>query len=336
MFKSDAASGPIEVGFYLGRHFSIVPFINAVDSLRMANRLSGENLFHWQLLSDDGKPVEAINGMTIVADRPIGEVGDIDNLICCVGFDPVMDVPEELKVWLRRLSSRGSHLGALGAGSLFLAEAGLLDNYRATIHWRYRESFQERFPDIEITQNIFEIDADRFTCAGGTAAMDMMIHAIARHFGRKLASEVSDLFIAGHVRDPIEEQQHMSHTRLGVTNSKVLSIIEMMENNIERPLSIAELASRAELSQRRLERLFRDNLQQSPVQFYIHMRLAHARRLLLQSDLSVIEIALASGYASHEHFSRSYKTEFGHSPMRERQLNRITTTEWIERFVDAV
>ena len=224
----------------------------------------------------------------------------------------------------------------MGAGPLFLAEAGLLDNYRATIHWRYRESLKEKFPLVEITENVFEVDRDRFTCAGGTAAMDMMIYAVALHFGRKLASEVSDLFVAGDVRFPAERQRPMSHARLGITNTKMVAAIDLMDAHIERPLTIADLAGRVGLSQRRLERLFREHLQQSPVRFYIRTRLAHARRLLLQSDMPIVEIALASGFATHEHFSRSYKAEFGHAPIAERQNNRISTIEWTERFVDAV
>lgn len=326
MFRQGVASDPIQVGFYLGRHFSIVPFINAIDPLRMANRISGKTLFRWQFFSDDGQPVDAINGMTILADTAVKDAGEIPNLICCVGFDPVMEVRDDLKSWLRSLDRRGSHLGALGAGTLFLAEAGLLDGYRATIHWQYLESFRERFSHLAITQSVFEVDRHRFTCAGGTAAMDMMIHAIAHHFGPGLASEVSDQFIAGQVRHPVEAQRDIPRARLGIFNSTVISIIELMESNIENPLPITKLADRAGVSQRQLERLFRENLRQSPVKFYVMTRLEHARRLLLQSDMSVIEVALASGFASHEHFSRSFRAQYGHSPLGERRMSRIATT----------
>lgn len=336
MFRVNGSSETIEVGFYLADQFSIVPFINAADPLRMANRISGKRLFRWRFYSDDGRPVDAINGMTIPAEGPVADAGDVPNMICCIGFDPIMQMRDDLKATLRRLSCKGAHLGALGAGALFLAEAGLLDGYEATIHWRYHESFRERFPRVRISKNLFDIDRDRFTCAGGTAAMDMMVYAIAIHFGRKLASEVSDMYLAGEIRDPVHEQVPMSYTRFGVRNSKLLSIIEMMENNIEQPIPITQLAKRSGLSQRQLERLFSENLQQSPVQFYIARRLEHARRLLMQSDVSVIQIALASGFASHEHFSRSYKAQFGCSPAQERKRCRVSAIDWTAHNADAV
>ena len=322
MFRCGPRSEPIEVGFYLARHFSIVPFINAVDPLRMANKISGQELFLWRLISNDGQPVPAINDMTIVADLSISEAGILPNVICCSGFEPIINVRSNLKNWLRRLDRRGTHLGALGAASVFLAEAGLLDGHRATIHWQYRESFHERFPFVHLTQNLYEICPTRFTCAGGTAAMDMMIHLISLHFGHGLASDVSDQFIVGEVRRAGNEQLHFRRTHLGVSNPKLISVIDAMELHIEEPLPIVELARLAGLSQRQLERLFRDQLQQSPISYYVGARLRHARRLLLQSTLPVIDVGLASGFASAEHFSRSYRMKFGHSPIQERQLAR--------------
>ena len=322
MFRYSALSKSIEVGFYLAQRFSIAPFINAIEPLRMANKISGEALFHWLLISNKGSPVEAINGMTVMVDKSMKAAGFVPNLICCVGFEPIIPVRNNVKAWLRGLDSEGAHLGALGAGSVFLAEAGLLENYRATIHWQYLESFQERFPGIQLTQNIFEIDRKRFTCAGGTAAMDMMIHLISLHFGSDLASAVSDQFITGEVRSAENEQLRFRRARLGINNDKVNSTIDLMEQNVEYPLPIAQLASKAGVSQRHLGRLFQDHLGQSPVHYCVRIRLNHARRMLLQSTLSVIEVGLASGFASAEHFSRSYKAFFGYSPSGERTLVR--------------
>ncbi len=286
----------------------------------MANKISGETLFRWQLISNAGDPVEAINGMTVMVDNSIELAGFVSNLICCVGFEPVIPFRDNVKDWLRRLDREGAHLGALGAGSMFLAEAGLLDNHCATIHWQYQDSFRERFPDIRLTRNIFEIDRRRFTCAGGTAAMDMMIHLIRLHFDSALASAVSDQFITGEIRSADSQQLRFRRARIGINNGKVVSAIELMERNIEHPLSITDLAAHANLSQRQLERLFRKHVGQTPVQYYVRARLHHARRILLQSVLSVVEVGLASGFQSVENFSRSYKALFGYSPAQERNL----------------
>ena len=322
MLKLSENQEPIRVGFYLARRFSILPFINAVDPLRMANRLSNQTLFEWTFISRDGEPVEAINGMTIMVDQSLHDAGFIPNVVCCVGFDPIIEVRDPVKSWLRKLNRMGAHLGALGAGTLFLAESGLLDGYRATIHWQYMDSLVERFPKIKVTRNVFEIDRNRFTCAGGTAAMDMMLHAIGLQFGHGLATAVSDEFITGEVREPSSRQRLSHRTRLGITNRKLLRVIDFMERHIEEPVGLPQLAEKADISQRQMERLFKSQVQMSPIRFYTRLRLQQARRLLHRSDMSVLQVAVASGFRTAEHFSRSYKSEFGVSPTEDRRIVR--------------
>ena len=322
MFKLSDRDQPIRIGFYLARGFSIVPFINAVDPLRMTNKLSGRRLFDWSFISQDGQPVEAINGMTIMVDRALKDAGDYPNVICCVEFEPIIRVRRPVKNWLRLLARRGAHLGALGAGSLYLAEAGLLDGYRSTIHWLYLEGLAERFPMTTVTRNVFEVDRDRFTCAGGTAAMDMVLHFIGLHFGHTLATDVSDQFIIGGIREA-SAQQRISHgTRLGLTDPRILRIINIMEAHIEDPLDLPHLAAQTGISQRQMERLFRTHVRRSPIQFYTRLRLRHARRLLHQTELSVVEVGVASGFGSTEHFSRSFKSAYGVSPAADRRVVR--------------
>lgn len=326
MLKVTDTAGPIRIGIYLARKFSIVPFINAIDPLRMANRICDERLFEWTLISRDGEPVEAINGMSIVADCSLKDAGYFPNAICCVGFEPVLSVGAPVKSWLRMLDSKGAHLGALGAGSIFLAEAGLLDGYRATIHWQFLDSFIETYPRIEATRNLFEIDRDRFTCAGGTAAMDLVLHLISVHFGHNVAAEVSDQFIMGEIRNAENTQRTSNRFRLGITNPRVLQVVDLMEGNIEDPIPIARLAAQVGISQRQLERMFKEHVKTSAVRYYRRIRLLHARRLLLQSELPLIEVAVASGFGSLEHFSRTYKAEFGKSPQEDRRPGMTIST----------
>ena len=322
MLKSSGKDQPIRIGFYLARGFSIVPFINAVDPLRMANKLGGRRLFEWDFISLDGQPVEAINGMTIMVDRALVDAGDFPNVICCVEFEPVIRVRRSVRAWLRRLAGKGAHLGALGAGSLYLAEAGLLDGYRSTIHWRYLEGFAERFRMTTVTRNVFEVDRDRFTCAGGTAAMDMMLHFIGLHFGYTLATDVSDQFIIGGIREASARQRISHGARLGLTDPHVLRIVDIMEARIEDPLDLPQLAAQVGISQRQMERLFRTHARCSPIQFYTRLRLRHARRLLHQTELSVVEVGIAAGFGSTEHFSRAFKSAFAVSPAADRRVAR--------------
>ena len=322
VFRENLEGEPIEIDFYIGDSFTIVPFINALDPLRIANNISGKKLFRWRLLSDDGKPVRAINDMVFPVDAAIRDISSSSNVFLFIGFDPIMELPRELATWLRGLVVQGAHLGAAGAGSLFLAQAGLLNGYSATIHWNYRESFAEEFPQVTMSRNIYEIDRNRFTCAGGTATMTMMLHAIASHYSHDLASEVADLFIAGELstRDP--DHMKLRRARIGVKHTPLNSVIDAMETHIEHPLTIVELANNAGLSQRQLGRMFRLNFQRTPVHYYVELRIQHGRRLLQQTDMPVTEVALASGFSSPEHFSRKYRALIGISPTEDRRRSR--------------
>jgi transcriptional regulator GlxA family with amidase domain len=322
MFRAGRGNDPIEVVFYVGDGFTIVPFINALDPLRIANVLSGRTLFRTRLVSDDGQPVRAINGMVFEVDGSVSDARQASNVVLFIGFDPVMHLPEPLAIWMRRLVVQGCHLGAAGAGALFLAEAGLLDGYNATIHWRYRESFHERYASVQLSDNLFEIDRDRFTCAGGTAAMDMMLSAIATHFGHALATEVADLYIEDEVRDVRGNRTIMRRSRFGAQNPTLSRVVQLMEANVEHPLRVADLARHAKLSQRQIGRIFHDHYRQSPVQYYVRIRMEFGRRLIQQTNMPITEVAFASGFCSPEHFSRRYRALFETSPSQDRHRCR--------------
>ena len=327
VFRRRSQEEPIRVDFYIGDRFTVLPFINALDPLRMANLASGKTLFETRIISDDGKPVTAINGMRFEVDAATSDIQRADNIFMFIGFDPLMEVPPALANWLRRLVVQGAHLGAAGAGALFLAQAGLLDGYSATIHWNYRDSFLESFPKIRLSRNTFEIDRNRFTCAGGTATMNLMLHAIAVHFGRDLASEVADLFITGEMDRSDTKLPRMRRARVGVAQNSLRFVADEMEAHIEDPLSIVDLAARANISQRSLTRLFKEYFQVTPVQYYRRLRLQHGRRLMQQTDMPATQVALASGFRSPEHFFRSYRKEFACSPTEDRRKSRQFTEE---------
>jgi transcriptional regulator GlxA family with amidase domain len=218
------------------------------------------------------------------------------------------------------MERKGVDIGALCTGSYILARAGLLNGYRCTIHWENLPSFVEDFPEIEVTSELFEIDRNRLTCAGGTAAIDMMLNIIAMQHGHELAASVADQFMHERIRDRHDRQRMSLQVRLGVRHPKLLTVIKAMEQNLEEPLSRGALASNARLSTRQLERLFRRYLRRSPARYYLELRLNKARLLLLQTNMSVIDVALACGFVSASHFSKCYRDFFGHTPRKERGL----------------
>lgn len=292
MFKRDR-DGLITVSFLLAPEYAMIALLSAIEPLRVANRLVGREIFRWQLLTEDGQPVYASNGMAMLSDHSLHHAGEVNNLIVCSSFHPERYISESVLSWLRRINSQGALLGTLDTGCYFLARAGLLDGYRVTMHWEAVPAFQEAYPKVTVTDELFEIDRNRVTCAGGTAAIDMMLHLIQIELGRDIALGICEQFISSGVRSKSDHQRLQLSSRLGVHNAKLLKIIESMEKNLEQPLSLQTLAQTNHISMRQLERLFRHHLQDTPTGFYMKLRLERARQLLRQSDLNVIDVAIA-------------------------------------------
>lgn len=319
MFGLDESDKAHRVGFILVPDFSMMAFASATEPLRLANRASGETLFSCESYSLDGKPVTASNGVTVEVDKPLSEAGRPHTLFVCAGVDVEKQATPELMNLIRRYSSHGASIGSLCTGTYILAKAGLLDGYRCTMHWENLPAFREEFPDIEASLELFEIDRSRYTCAGGTAALDMMLTMIVFQGETALASEVAEMMIHHHIRESKEGQRMDLRSRLGITHPKLLKVIELMEENVEEPIGSTELAQMVGMSSRQLERLFRKYLNYAPTRYYLELRLNRSRFLLLQTSMSVLSVALACGFISASHFSKCYREHFKRTPSEERR-----------------
>jgi transcriptional regulator GlxA family with amidase domain len=311
---------PQQMGLLLVPSFSMIAFTVAVETLRLANRMSGLKLYSWHLFSSGGRPVRASNGIELHPEGDLERACGLDTIIVCSGTDVQRFNDRAAISWLRRMARKGADIGALCTGAHILARAGLLDGYRCTIHWENLAGFVEDFPEIEVTNELFEVDRNRFTCSGGTAAIDLMLYAIARQHGHELAASVADQCLHERIRGHHDQQRKSLPARLGVRHPKLLKVIELMEANLEEPIGRGGLARSAGLSTRQLERLFRKYLNRSPARYYLELRLNKARLLLIQTNMSVIDVALACGFVSASHFSKCYRDFFGRTPRRERGL----------------
>ncbi|MEQ8585628.1 MAG: GlxA family transcriptional regulator [Thalassobaculaceae bacterium] len=315
---------PTRIGFLLVNNFSMMAFASAVEPLRSANRMANETLYEWRVYSVDGKTVTASNGIDVVPDAPMADL-DREKVVAVVaGVDVQKFEDERVLGFLRRASRQGRAVGALCTGSHVLAKAGLLDDRRCTIHWENLGGFTEEFPEIEVSSDLYEIDRDRFTCSGGTASLDMMLHLIGRQHGQTLANQVSEQFIHDRIREPHDHQRMELRARIGVSHPKLISVISEMEGNLEEPLTQTDLAERAGLSTRQLERLFRKYLSATPTRYYLTLRLHRARQLLTQTSMSILSVALACGFVSASHFSKCYRECFGRTPRAERAIGGVT------------
>ncbi|GHE21114.1 GlxA family transcriptional regulator [Halomonas urumqiensis] len=308
-------TAPERIGFLLLPRFAMVAFFSAIEPLRIANRIGGQTLFEWDLISRDGKPVVASNGMTLAAGYALHEMPHVPSLAVCASFEPDSSIDGELVGWLQARAADGCVLGGMDTGCYALAAAGLLDDRTVTLHWECLPDFRARFPRVDAVESVYEVTAEGFSCAGGSAAIDMSLDLIRRRHGDDLAAQVRDQLIHDEGRRPSSRQRE----RLLPQEPLLLHAIALMEANLESPLGIRELADELGISWRRLERLFARHLQLSPQQAYLARRLDHAHRLLRETPHGVMEIALACGFASASSFTRAFRRRHGLTPSRLRR-----------------
>ncbi|WP_377505506.1 GlxA family transcriptional regulator [Octadecabacter sp. R77987] len=313
-----AGKKPRRFVFVLLQDFTMLCFASALESLRIANRMSGQELYRWTLIGEGGDTVTCSNGTEFKLQADLEELGRDDTVMICGGIDVQSATTKKVLSWIRREARRGVIMGGLCTAAYSLAKAGLLDGKKATIHWENQDSFAEEFEDVTLTKSIFVVDGNRITTAGGTASIDLMLKIIADDHGEDLANAVADQLIYSSIRTDQDTQRLSIPTRIGVRHPKLSRVIQAMEQNIEEPISPSVLARDVGMSTRQLERLFRRYLNRSPKRYYMELRLQKARNLLMQTDMSVINVALACGFASPSHFSKCYRAHYNTTPYRER------------------
>ncbi|WP_342075799.1 GlxA family transcriptional regulator [Yoonia sp. SS1-5] len=314
----DHSGKPRRFVFTLMQDFTMLCFASAVESLRIANRTAGKELYSWTIIGEGGEDATCSNGCAFRLQGDLGELNRDDTIMLCGGVDVQQATTKKCLNWLRREARRGVTIAGLCTAGYSMAKAGLLDGRRATIHWENQDSFAEEFEDVELTKSVFVVDGNRITTAGGTASIDLMLKLIADDHGEDLANAVADILIYSSIRTDQDTQRLSIPTRIGVRHPKLSRVIQMMEQNIEDPISPAILARDVEMSTRQLERLFRRYLSRSPKRYYMELRLQKARNLLMQTDMTVINVALACGFASPSHFSKCYRSHYDTTPYRER------------------
>ena len=315
---TDAAARTRRFVFVLLNDFTLLSFASALECLRLANRMSGLDLYQWRLVGEGGETVSCSAGTAFHLDGDLDELHRDDTVLVCGGIDIQKNSTKKVISWLRREARKGLKIGGLCTAAFTLAKAGLLDGKRATIHWENQDSFAEEFDEVNLTKSVFVVDGSRMTTAGGTSSIDLMLKLIAGDHGEILANAVADQQIYSSIRTDQDTQRLSVPTRIGVRHPKLSQVIQMMEANIEEPISPSILAKDVGMSTRQLERLFQRYLNRSPKRYYMELRLQKARNLLMQTDMSVINVALACGFASPSHFSKCYRAHYDTTPYRER------------------
>lgn len=319
---------PLRIGFVHVPGYSAISSSCAIEPLRMANQLSERQLYEWTLLSCDGQSVAASNGLSLSPARALDRDDAFDMVFVCAGINVRAACDRRLIGWLQHMAKRRITLGGLCTGPYILARAGVLDGYRCTMHWEHISSANEgtEFPETRFCSRLFVIDRDRYTCSGGIAPLDMMLNIISEQYGAELAGGVSEEFIHDRIRGVGDAQRTPMRARVGTGQPKLLEAAALMEANIEEPLTLSELAHYVNISRRQLERLFRTHLDRSPTRYYLELRLKRAREFLLQTSMSILDVALACGFSSSPHFSKCYHDYYQRPPSQERRRHVTAVT----------
>lgn len=312
-------------GFFLVPGYSLVALSCAIDVLRAANLEIDRPFFSWTLIGEKNKT----EGSQIVASSAgietnyidINDAPDFDVIAICGGRKTHLYSSQRAEKWLKSQARKSKKIGAISDGSYLAAKLGFFSECRSTIHWKCQSAYREINPWLDIRTSIFEVDGNRFSCAGGTASLDLWLYFISEKFGNKVAGRIADRYFHDVIRSDDQVQHMTSALRFAHRNQKLSKALVMMEEALEMPLPISEIAAHLGLSHRQLDRIFRKHLNMSPAQHYRDLRLLRAANLLKQTDLPIIDIAFGCGFHSSSHLAKFFKEHYGMTPSRYRQTN---------------
>lgn len=313
-FKINTTPETRDFYFILLPRMTMLAFSSAVEPLRLANQLTGQCLYRWFLLSEDGQPVQCSNSVTLAVDSALTNVHRHDAVIVCSGLDGLQAAQPKTLDFLRQHNRRGGLVGGICTGAYTLARAGLLTDKNFTLHWDNQPAFTEHFPDLPVSPHLFESDRNIITCGGGAAGTDMMLAAIETDHGPGLSHRVADMCVHGVKRQADVDQQSSIAAAIKSRNPRLVRLVRQMHDHIEDPLSLVEMTELEGISKRQMERLFQRYLGTSPSHYYKNIRVDHGRKMIVETNLSITEIAFACGFSNQLLFSRAYKLRFGENP----------------------
>ncbi len=308
-----------KIAFLLIDGYALMSTAAALEPLRAANLFAPSPAYEITLLSMAGTQAASSIGAAFPA-QPWRDVPpDFDLVFVVAGGNPARIADPSLFAWLRQAERGGAALGGISGGAVVLARAGLLSGRRFAVHWHHYADFEAMPGEWLLERRLFVIDRDRYTCAGGTAPLDMMHAIIARDHGTGFAQRISDWFIQTEIRGAEAPQTASLATRYGPLPGAVAAALELMESHIADPLGLEQIAALAGRAARQLQRQARDSLGRSVMAEYRRIRLEKGRELLATTRLPMTAIAQMTGFAAQAHFSDAFRREFGMAPSQMRR-----------------
>jgi transcriptional regulator GlxA family with amidase domain len=325
LMKSEAVSiflperTPLKVTLLVFPGSSIMCVASAIDPLRAANRVAGETLFDFRLVSADGGAPVTTCGLPVAVAGSFDPSAEIDVLVIVGGFGTRYAADRRLVAAIRRVARAARAVGGVEAGTWLLGHAGLLEGRAATTHWEDMEDFAAAFPGADVRPDRYVIDGPVFTTGGASPTFDLMLHLVRSRLGIAVALDVASVFIYDQARAATDAQPLVSLGRLEGYDPRLAQAIRLMEAHVDRPLTVAAIARRAGVTARALEIIFKRSIGETPGAYYLRLRLNAARRLVLDTQVRMAEVAARTGFSSAASFSRAFSRAFGEAPARMRR-----------------
>lgn len=316
---------PVELAIVVTPSFNSFATMGFIDPFRVSNYLEGRQKFRWRFFSEKGGLCMASNGIGVDSEPIAARGSTAPNIVLIsASWTPEEYGTRDIQFALRGWARSGATIAGLDTGAFIMAQAGMLDKRRATVHYEHVDAFKETYPKTEVVEDLFTFEEPYLTCCGGTAAVDFALHILRASSGAAQANAASRYIFHSELRQQGTWQQPSNAEPLGATIPQaVRQVISIMEQHLEDPVSIPEICQQVGVSHRQVDRLFALYINKSPALYYRDIRLDRARGLVTQTELSITEISVASGFSSQVHFSRAYKDRFGLPPIKDRIEGRV-------------
>ncbi len=298
--------------------------LTAADQFQRTHQ-SRKPSINCEITATNKQSITCSGGLTIKPHRQINRIKQSDLIILpALWRNPMRVINRQMPLleWLIKMHKQGSTLCAVGTGSYFLAEAGLLNNKAATTHWYYFDDFQQRYPKVQLQRRHLITQAGSIYCAGSVnSIVDLMVHFILNFFGQTTAQQVETHF-SPEIRQSYDTHLYSDHRPLPHHDEDIVRAQHWLKNHYEQSVSMQTLAGEIGLSTRSLNRRFKAATGQSPLHYLQNLRMDIAKELLRDSNLSIAEIAYKIGYSDCSHFSKLFQRQMSQTPLTYRQRVR--------------
>lgn len=308
----------LSVGIVLLHRFTLCAFANFVDVLRLAadeGDRSRPIQCRWSVIAAEMKPIAASCGVYLHPQEVFGDPSQFDYIVVVGGLiDETESADRKLEAFLRQAADNGVPLVGLCTGTFTLHRAGLMEGYLGCVSWFHHRDFLSQFEGLQpVSDQIFVVDRDRLTCSGGAGTAHLAAFLVDRHIGKAQATKSLNIMMIGGAEDAAAPQPGLT---LGFETKDPLvrRALLLMQQRLDTPVSMGDIAQHLNTGKRRLERHFIESIGRSPFVAFMEMRLQLARHMLEKSDKTIASIAVECGFCDFSHLSRMFRRHFGHNP----------------------